>query len=325
MRVSKRDGRLLALMQFHADSSVSQRAEESGFKQHIIHYVLKRYSDSGAIRRGVLLDLGRLGMRQFTILFSLSRDGIKQRSKILTYFKSNSQVVWFGVLGGSYQYSVTILVKELDEVHLFLSKLAAKFGDILSKKAISALLSFSVFEKNYLFTTDRAASRELRSTQTQLGNVELEKLDWALLRALLKEDFVSIQETARQLGVQRSTIDYRLRKLKQEKVLVSSLFYISAARLGFHTYKLYLSARGSPPRLHNNLTRFAYEEPHIVNFSHCLGLWDYALTVEVFEPEQAIKIMEDIQQCFEREIDEIQLLPLFKQDTSSGFLKDRVK
>ena len=108
---------------------------------------------------------------------------------------------------------------------------------------------------------------------------------------------------------------------KEDKILLRSIYYVNAGKMGYQTFKLLVYARGLSAKFEKDFFSFARLQPQVVFFVSNFGSWDFELTVEADSPKMAVAVTERIYEKFSTNVQEIRILPVFKQTTSSGFLK----
>jgi len=65
------------------------------------------------------------------------------------------------------------------------------------------------------------------------GTMELDQTDRSLLSTLQRDCRIPLQEVAKKLGVPKSTVHYRIKKLEQEGVIEGYHARVNAAQLGY--------------------------------------------------------------------------------------------
>lgn len=92
-----------------------------------------------------------------------------------------------------------------------------------------------------------------------------------MLSALEQDCRVPLQETADTLGVPKSTVHYRIKKLEQEGIVEGYHARVNAAKLGFDYLAVVLVRAKYGPRYHEKLGRKLARSPGVWAVFYVLG------------------------------------------------------
>jgi DNA-binding Lrp family transcriptional regulator len=321
MRISLAEQKIISSLQLNADLPLAELCKKAGLKAHTVHYHLRRLKEQGVIRRGVFLNLPALGFEQYGIYFSLAPLSAKDKLRLLRELRQHPRVFWFAELGGDFQYGMSIIARHPGEAFEFIGSLSAKGESQILRKAVSQIVNLSIFPKKYLSSKSHTVSNDTLELVRTVAAVQLDSKDYQILGELVDGQGESIQNLAKRLGLPRTTIEYRIKRLMSAQILLKSIYYVSAAKLGLQSFKLLLYARSADNIFERQLFRFAEQHRQIVFYCSNLGSWDFELSVEALSTKEAVAVTESIYEQFGNSIQEIRILPVFEQTTSSGFLK----
>ena len=321
MRASPQELKIISALQLDADLPLSELCKKTGLRAHTVHYHLRRLKEAGIIRRGALINLPALGFEQYAVYFSLAPTDPKNKQRLLAELKKHPRVFWFAELGGDFQYGMSVIAKRPDEALEFLSALSAKGDGQIMRKAVSLIVNLSIFRKKYLSPTLPVSDLDMLTIPRGETKTNLDQKDMQVLSLLAEGQGESVQAMAKLLGAPRTSLEYRIKKLKEDKILLRSIYYVNAGKMGYQTFKLLVYARGLSAKFEKDFFSFARLQPQVVFFVSNFGSWDFELTVEADSPKMAVAVTESIYEKFSTNVQEIRILPVFEQTTSSGFLK----
>ena len=317
-KLSATEGIILYKLQFDAERAAPLLSKQIKVPTHTIHYHLNRLREAQVIRPWAHLNVALLGYEQFRIYFTLASEKRPVRTKVLETIKRDKHVVWSASLGGAYQYALSVYVRSGRELTKFLDDLVDRFGSVFLKKAVVLDTEFILFKKKYLVARKDRDASEVLSTPELLSKPKLDAIDYKILSALSHRELSSHRDLARFLGMPRATVDLRIKKLRDDKIILGSIFHISATKLGFQVFRLLIFARGAQKGLQDKLRKFCAVHPNIVNLSYCIGVWDYEATVEVAESKDIALVIEDLFSELGSFLTDVEVVPVFEQSATSN-------
>ena len=320
MTLPERERLLLAAIQLQGELTAVELAKITGLKVHTVHYLLRQFEERGLIRRHVLLNMFALGFQEVEIYFSLSSISAEDRARLVNRLKSHPQVVWLASLGGKYQYGMTLCVRSVSEAAEFLNAIAKNYGEVLTRKSISSLLEFRLLPKKYLTSKSKKVAGAPVSISEGVPEAELDETDWKIIAILNQPGNESSYGISRSTGLPRATVEYRLKKLRAQRVIERTVYVINSIQLGRQVYRILVFARGVSHELTQGISKLAMENPNVVNFTRTFGEWDFELGVDVASPEEASGLVELILERFGPSIQSTEILPVFSQTNSSRLL-----
>ena len=320
MKISEQEMRVAAIAQFRRDETVTTLARRAGLRPHSLVYALKRLQEAKVLRPWVFIDPFKLGYQEFELLFTIGSGGQRRRAELQSFLQNHSHVIWYGALGGEYQYGVRIIAEGSFGCHTFLEELEQRFDSIVTRKAIVSILSFSSLPKRYL--VGGKGQKVSAGIEVKAGAVrtELDAIDHSILKTMVGSPLASEREISRVTGYARATVSGRLVRLRREGVLLGSVFLIGARAIGFHPYRMLIFGRGVRGDLARKIGEYVEKESSVVNVTHCLGGWDFELSIEVSDPAHSAEKVSALYDHCGAAVERIELLPVFEQGVSHGFL-----
>lgn len=319
MKIERQTGRILAAAQLDAAAPVREIAERAGVPQHVAQYQLRRLSESGVLRYGAVINHYRLGLQQWQIYLALDAAAYRRRGALLQFLQQSGLVYWVAELGGEYQIAFSVTAPAAQELSRFLSQIATQFKSPFAAKRLSQVLGYSLFAKKYL-TSGRSQELEV-SVRAEGRPAEVDRTDHNILAALAGGSGHSNLEIAKALGIPRTTLEYRLRRLQSNGVITARVFYINSRMLGYQTFRLLVKLRGMPAEGYDRLHRFALRDPNITFMVQCLGEIDFELVAEVAEAQEVAAVIERLHLSCGELTDKVEVLPVFHQTTSAAYMR----
>ncbi len=109
--------------------------------------------------------------------------------------------------------------------------------------------------------------------------VELDKRDFAVLRALDLDARAGLAEIARSARLSKSAVSQRIASLKRDGIVEGYYAIIDSSRLGYLSFRVYLKFYRAGPRKEKELLGFLFGEPCVWWLGRIHGKWDAGFVV----------------------------------------------
>jgi DNA-binding Lrp family transcriptional regulator len=310
MKLSPKEATILAASELRSQAPISLICKESGYRDHVVRHALRRLHERQVIKPVPLINLHRIGFTVYNVFFSSVAQGKGARQAIIRSFVAAPEVMWVGEFGGEYHYGVAFCARRPANVIEFLHKLSRQHKDMFLEKAVSLTISSTLFPRKYL--SSRKMSVQPVTIAYDGNPVEIDGLDGKILSALTSYGELSHRQLALKLQIPLSTLELRVRKLRENKVIVGNIFVVSPAQFDRQSFKLLLYTKGIDPDLSARMLKFCAQHTDIVYLFECFGVWGFEVGVEVHKAEEVSSIMQEIYEAFGSSIITIKLLTKFR-------------
>ncbi len=122
----------------------------------------------------------------------------------------------------------------------------------------------------------------------------LDKTDEYILRALQRDCRIPLQEIAKRLGIPKSTIHYRIRRLEGEGVLEGYYAKVNAADLGYDYLAIVLVRAKYGPGYHEKVGRKLARLPGVWAVYYVLGDIDFIVLMRAADRDDYMRKLERI-------------------------------
>ena len=309
---------ILTHAQLDADEPVGAVAKALKMKEHTVRYTLSRLQDQGVIKRLLYVNLYRVGFVEYYLFLKLANNTPEEEQKLIDTFLLSERVTWIVRVGGKYSLGVAFLARSIGEAVSFLEELSDRCGVLLAERAFLVMAGRAYFGVKHL--TSRAIhSRYVDMGSLGTGIVEWEELDHLVLRSLAASPDGSVAAVARELGKPESTIQYRIKTLKERGILNRTVFYINPVSTGMSAYRLRATVHRPGKSVREKAHAWAAAYPNVVSFLHCLGPWDFEFRVEVGDPRDALKVVQDFTACLGPVVSSTEIVPTLENKCLSHY------
>lgn len=320
MRFSARELFVAGAVQYRRSESITSTAKTLGLRTHELHYLLRRLQDAEILHPWVFVNPFTLGFEEYEILLTIGAAAKRTKNSFLQFLRSHPLVIWYGSLGGSFQYGIRLAAVQSRECTEFLNECSSRLGNSILRKSVVLLQQFSAFPKRYLAPSKHKLFGRGVTIAPPARNVTLSKLEYEVLRAYLKAPAASERELARLTGRSRTAVSRALDEMRTNGVIVKEAYLVRARKLGYQAYRILVYGKGLPRELSTRINTFAENHLSVVNMTSCLGEWEYELGIEVSPVTEATEIVSELYEECGDLITHLELLPIFEQNVSERFL-----
>jgi DNA-binding Lrp family transcriptional regulator len=142
--------------------------------------------------------------------------------------------------------------------------------------------------------------------------VDVDKLDKKILRTLSTHGGLPHRQLALKLAMPLSTLELRLKKLEEKKVILGYTFAIDSNLVSIQQFKFLIFGKGIDSALGRKLFQFANQHPNVTVFLQTLGAWDYELNVEVERSEDIVQVRQELYEFVGSDLLSVKVLPKFR-------------
>ena len=316
MKLSEKERNILACAQFQANASASKIRKETGYREHTIRHSLKRMVERGLIKSYPLINVYALGYNEIDLLFSLSAEKRSSKAAIVEALNRSPQVASIAELGGDLEYAVGLCARNINEVTALIDGLSKQFGGLFFEKHVAINSSRTLFPRKYLGSNPKSKALSY-GPESQVKDID--QTDHVILKALSNNSYASHHELAKQLKLPNSTLEYRIRRLEEKKIIAGWGYRVITATAGLQSFKILAFAKGNSSALKDQLLAFCDKHRSVVSLAACIGNWDYEIKVEVEESSQLRLITDDLHRCVGQSLNNLKVLTVLGESKYSSY------
>jgi len=273
MKIREIEAKILAAIGTRGDITIAELSKLTQLRVHVCRNAIDTMLRRNMIFRRVVVNPCALGNSIYVLWFSLNPKHSARRSKFLKWIVDHDSVGYLGEFEGEYSFKIDIYAKNINELNQFMADLTTNFGEIILKESLSCMLSFLYL--GYKFFAPQSSQR----SAIQIGalgdaTVEIDETDHKILREICSIRNLSNAAVARKIGIAATTLDYRVKRLRERKVIVGyqivaevgSMYALGHAAYA-HRVRLTSLEKGAIDRVR----KFANSDPSVYSMTHVVG------------------------------------------------------
>ncbi|OYT29133.1 hypothetical protein B6U98_03195 [Thermoplasmatales archaeon ex4572_165] len=298
--IDKKDKKILYELDQNSRHSLANLGKKVGLAKSIVAYRIKRMTNMGIIKSYyTVVDLYKLGFIAPRFHFVYQYVNPEIQNEIINYFVNNKYTFIVVSTYGPFDLSVLFGLRDIRKMFFIWQEIQNKFGHYFEKQSLAFYLNEMHFPPSYLIEEKRTYKKtiEIRSNTEYIN---LDPLEYKILHALSPNAQIKLTYLANSLNVSSRQIGYRIKKMKENRVIEGFRTEIDISKLGYQDYKVYILLRKF--NLRNHIIDFISSNPHLINIDTTTGESHLELEFHVKNTNQIHEIIQEISEHFPKAI-----------------------
>ncbi|MEW6035389.1 MAG: winged helix-turn-helix transcriptional regulator [Candidatus Micrarchaeota archaeon] len=290
------DEKIISELDNNARQSNSQIARRTGVPKSVVGYRIRRLEKSGVIKYYyAVIDSYRLGYSSYRIYLKLRHASPKKEREIIDYLAALKQTRWVGLIKGTYNIGVVFLVRTQKEFVEQYNAFIAIYRPYISKSHVGIS---SGLERYRLPFAKRHLKNRANVDEVHVGEAaEIDATDSRLLQLLSANARMPLLEMAKSLGLTPAGVQYRLRQLMKDRIVLGFRPMLDMEMLGYTLYKIDFNLKDAAG--YEKMRRFAKEHEDIFCLVKTIGWADVEFEVYARNTPQFYSILDEIRLKFD--------------------------
>jgi DNA-binding Lrp family transcriptional regulator len=295
------DRKILHGLDMNGRAAYSEMGKKLRISKERVRYRIERLEKEGIITGYyAVVDLAKLGLLQFRVYLKLESLGKKGSEELIGWLVKRDDVWFVGEVSGNFHIALGMYAKSIWGFQKFWNELMEKYGSVIGWYLVSPMTSYTEFSRDYLLENEKTHARKEFTTFRECEQVPADEIDLRILRALGKNARTSLDSIARKLGVSLMVVRYRVKKLKEQGVLLGYRALFDHGKLGYEYYKVDVLLG---ERKHaTQLKKFILGNPNVAYTEETIQGSDFEFDVHVKGLGQLLGIMEEARGRFGKAI-----------------------
>ena len=225
MKLKPIDYKLLNYLYHNHNESISKIAKATKISRDKVEYRINKYLKEGLIKQFIpIINYKALGFDKQSIIF-LKFETEKDAKEYSKQLKNNRHCISFGSTLEKYHLYLNAIFKNNQELEQFISELIEN----------NKLERYQIIDPYFaeLYPLKFLDNKERKNYQLKENNkkIAIDNLDLKILKELSKNGRIKLLDLSIKLKTNNTTILYRLKKLRENKIILGN-------RIAFNTEKL---------------------------------------------------------------------------------------
>jgi Lrp/AsnC family transcriptional regulator for asnA, asnC and gidA len=294
-KIDVKDRKILYQLDIDSRQSFRSIGRKVGLSKDVVASRVKKLKENDVIKNfHTVIDRCKLGYVSYRFYFNLQYVTPEIREEIIDYFVKNKYVRFVSSTEGHYDLTLILYVKDVSKCYSVWEKILSKYRDYLANQVFSVLCQTSVYCYSFLLDEkDEERANRIKYTLFSGGKiVEIDDMDYQLLKEIAKNARMPTIEIAKKLNTTAVTINNRINKLMKSGVIKAFRVGINFPKLGYKIFKTDIVLKD-----HNKLSKiieYIKRNPNLYEIIQSIGYTDIELVFILNSANQLHEIITDL-------------------------------
>ncbi|MEY4668716.1 MAG: hypothetical protein RL518_1415 [Pseudomonadota bacterium] len=288
LKLNENERRFIVYASLNADRSVKELAEKLELREHTVRHMKDSLVNRGILQPLYKIDTYRIGYTDFRVFLSDVAEPTPVRLDFERRAVHHRNVYWMARMTGAFKYALTFLAKDPCEMIDFFAEVQPPNKGFFANRTIGIAGEWTVFSPNFLAPQIKARDMTTLTARDRLAT-SLDETDERILMTMAANPAGTVASFARATGMKASSLQYRIDKLREMRIILGQTYLLNCERLGIQIYRVMIIERTLSQQQRQQLRAYVCSHPNVCAFLVSTGGWDYELR---FEAESS-EVLED--------------------------------
>ncbi|HIH11013.1 TPA: Lrp/AsnC family transcriptional regulator [Candidatus Woesearchaeota archaeon] len=292
-----KDRKILYQLDLDCRQTNSEIGKKVGLSKQVVDYRIKRFLRESIITRfATVIDTYKLGFSKYKIYLSLENANREIMAQLVEFLKAHPKTEWIATCSGKWDLIAGYFVKDVYEFNAALKELDEKFSQYMALRETTISLGVPHWRKEYLLNNKQPHEVILQGGQK--SNYTLDSTDEEILKLLVNNARMPITEIAQRLKSTPRIINYRIKNLKKDKIILINRISLDLNKFNWIYCKALLKFKNVTNQRYNQFFQYCRSINNLTYVINSIGSWDLEMDFEIEDFNKFNTIMLEIRDRF---------------------------
>jgi len=292
-----KDRKVLYQLDVDCRQTNSEIGKKVGLSKQVVDYRIKRLLKEGIITRfATVVDTYKLGFSKYKIYLSLENASKEVIKEMIEFLKAHDKTEWIATCSGKWDIIAGYIVKDVYEFNKAVEELDEKFSQYISIRETAISLGVPHWRKEYLLNNKEPHRVIMQGGQR--GDYKIDKTDEEILKLLVNNARMLITEIAQKLKTTPRVINYRIKNLKKDKIILINRIFLDLNKFNWIYCKALLKFKNLTKQKYSHFFQHCNTIENLTYVINSVGSWELEMDFEIEDFNKFNKIMLDTRDKF---------------------------
>jgi DNA-binding Lrp family transcriptional regulator len=291
------DKKIMCELDANCRIPISKLAKKLRIGRNIASYRIQKLESQGIINKYICsINLGKLGYKTYKIYLKTIITNISDENKFIEYIINNDKTIHFLKVEGFYDYSITIVVKNIIELDEFIMDMKSSFQNFIIDQSVSILVYSRIFKFDKLILNRNENNLKFERYNEEQETHDIDDKDRAILNEISQKANESIIDIAKNTKLSIDIVKYRMKSIN--KIVNSFRAIFDFEKLGYYQYTILLKTRNTTKHSEIKLFGWASQNNKVVYYNKRIGNFDFEITIVITNIEELNNLLKELKKEF---------------------------
>ncbi len=292
------DKKILYELDLDSRIPITQLAKKVNVSKETVNFRIKRLVKEKYINNFITtIYTSNLNRFYYKLFYKFHKTTPEADRKIIQFISQYHKTAWFGSFEGPYDLAFLILAKSIHDLDDFLTEFRNLFGEYILEQEIHVLTSTHRFNLKFFYTGEKHLHTKYPK---ELQESKIDSTDYEIIKTLANDSRTPILELAQRLKVDSGTIIYRIKKLKENKILGTHTLAVNFERFNKQHFQINFKLINQDSI--NKLINHFSVHKNATFATVTLGKYNLAIELVVENNQELKEILDKVKEKFSRDI-----------------------
>ncbi len=298
-KLDLKDRKILYHLDLDSRQSFRSIGKKVGLSKDVVISRVKRLQEKGIIKNYYAdvnyFKIGYIELR-FYLTFQYVTPEIKK--EIIDYFVKNKYIDTIHSVEGQYDLVIVVILRNIAKFSNTWDKIFNKYREYFASQVYSTLFEHAEYKLSFLLSNNenKKDKRLIHKVYDEGIRLEIDELDWNILKILNKNARMPTVEIANKLNTTSITITNRINKLMKSGIILGFRVNIDYQKIGYIWYKADIILKDTSKA--QEIIKFIEKNPNLIHIMKSIGYGDLELAFCLENVNQLHQIIGNLSKKF---------------------------
>lgn len=279
IKLDKKDIAIIRELEKNSRIQFNQLGKIVGLRGETVEYRIEKFRKADLILRFFAEpNLWKIGLVPYRLYLKMTNMPKSVEEKFKNKFSTHPNIQFFAACDGQWDFILRFLLRDENEFKVEIVKIMNEYGVYIQRKNI-AITMYDAYLPMTFFTGGDKIARI--STEQEKKSDKLDEKDFQILYYLCEDARMPTTKIAKNIGISSDAVSYRIKKLKDDRVIKYFASWFNMYSLGYEYHKIFIWFYRVSSEKETEIIRYCEQHPNISFLTRVIGDWDVELDVWV--------------------------------------------
>ncbi len=298
VQLDRIDRKLLSELDKNCRIPNTQLAKKIKKSRETVQYRIQQLISKGIITGFITsINPNIFGYYMFKVYLKLENIP-QEREKFYAELKKNKDIYWYGISDGAFDCVFAIVSKSATEYFEKINSLLSRWKHLIIAKILGTMVDTRQYNKKFFLKESKESSPTSVIFGGDVKDYQLDEIDSRILNILANNARIPLLQLASKLHSTIEIVRNKIKKLEQQKIILSYRIAVDLNKLGLEFFKVILYCKALTKQDESALFEWMEQHPNSLYAIRSLAPWEMEFEFAVESYHHFNQIISELRQRF---------------------------